>query len=682
MESDAERFIELATRRLADNAELQLSAQEQLREFIGENAEEHRGELTAATESLARADTHPRRRWWRIALVALMLVISLPLLGMSVLEFRQIRGFKSIFSMDGFVAPKPDPHLSPAEKLLLYGADGGNNIADRWRPLWQSEPDNPAYLAEYAKADLSANEKLSDEVQQAAERIDPDNAWFGALAAAGMAEGAVSKVHGSSSVRRTTAGPAPVWTINDETRLNATLAAIHGLVGKPRFTGYQMEMMARRWPLFPASRDLVSQIQPLVYSASQTTGSIRLRKLADVLAAGAQQCAAKGDVAGFRQIVGDWRFLATTLVENSETLIDGLVTRVAISSPLANFRDAAKVLGLGEDAAYFSDLADRAEKENRARTKGRTPAALAAEEFIEQHSSLLFGLSGPLVARQVKSPPILTDDDLRPGRYADHALFGRVGSWLAWVVLGICAAAAAVSLPLRSRLASRMSGRMQDLFRFSDGAWIVLGGLVFPVLWYLAITRLTPLAAREWSVKTSLFLQPGGQFGCLILSMVIMPAVIASGRLAKRGAALGLAAGLPWLGWLAAAAALAGIPAFGGMRLVGGTGGACQIAALACLSISMIWIFGEIAVNFLNRGRQALRRATLARVLPPVWVAGMLMTVGLTFGFHAEEGRWIRQDRLLTVSKENPSPFQYESRVTQILRGELLEMIQPPASGQ
>jgi hypothetical protein len=189
----------------------------------------------------------------------------------------------------------------------------------------------------------------------------------------------------------------------------------------------------------------------------------------------------------------------------------------------------------------------------------------------------------------------LTDMDLRPSRYADHAMLERLFAWAAWL-LGGCVGLAALSRFRHNPLAWGLSARIQDLIRPLDWLAMIAGGLVFPMLWYGAITRLAPLAAREWNAAMSGFIMPGGQFGCLLLSM----------------------------------------------------------------------LFG--------RGPQALRRATLARIVPTVWICGMLALAGLSLYFYSQERHWIQQDRIF-----GPHPFQYKSTVAQVLRAELLEMPGEPA---
>ena len=603
-------------------------------------------------------------------------LVSLPLLGHSVWQSRQLGILRSLYSFSGPASsPAPSfPHLTPQQKLLLLGDVNAASQSGKWKPLWDSDPASPVYLARYATAYIGEHGELSPEILDAAKQLDPDNAWFPALAAAGMVEKAVTKERSSFSGKSKAVRPAPVWKIDDEKRLQDILAAIHQFAGKPRFTGYQKELLRQQISLLPPRRDFVSQILPMVYAASLPSGSIRFRKLTDALAAGAQQCAVNGDVAGFRQITGDWRLLTEAVVRGGETLVDGLVAKVMIMGPVANFRDAAKTLGLEEDAAYFGELYDDSQQEKDDREK-RAKARSADEDFITRHSSFLGGLTIPMLARQVKTPPVLTENDLRPGRYADHALFERFCTWPAWLLLGICAGMAVLARYRQGPLARRLSLRMVDLLHPSDWAWVMLGGVVFPVIWYFLITRLTPLSGREWSARASMFIQQGGQFGCMALSMIILPGVIAGWRLAKRGTVFGLRKRRPWIGGVMAVATLAGVPAFGAVMLWGQMGDLLKYEGLLVAASAGIWFLVGFAHHVFGRESQALRRATLARIVWPTWVFGMLVMMALVPFHYAEERRWIQQDEIFKFSPELPGLNRYEYDVMQILRGELLEMI-------
>ncbi|MEO5715397.1 MAG: hypothetical protein ABIT37_18100 [Luteolibacter sp.] len=507
------------------------------------------------------------------------------------------------------------------------------------------------------------------------EQVDPSNGWFTALSAAGMADGAVTRE--KRSPKEIAAGKAAVMKIDDEARMRQTLGLIHQLVGKPRFTSYQMDLLRKRIPLFPPRTDFVSQIPLLAYVAGLTTSSIGFRRFSDVLAAGAFQCAEKGDVEGFHQIIADWHALVGITCRNGETLIDLLVAKVTMTGPAENFRNAAWKLGLEDEALYFEAVHQRSktEKEERDRLRGTESPV---DKLFARRGSLLGGLSGPMVGRQVHSPPPFTDDDMRPARYADYALFGRAFSAVGWLLMGLAAAFSYGSRYSRSQVSRGLSARMLDLLRRSDWVWIFLVGVIFPVLWYLCISRLSPLAAREWSIRTAAFIPSGGQFGSLVASLIILPVVVAGYLLGKRGAVLGLAPRFTWAGWLAAGAALAGVPVFGAIPLEGPFSKWVFVLAMVLAGVVVAWFLGGLVVAVFGKGAQSLRRDTLARMVLPAAVSGMLV-MALSIPFHyAEERRWIQQDREGEISADSPGLSHYEYLVTQVLRGEVLEMLGNP----
>ena len=671
---EAERLIDLATRPLADNAELHLAADDGLRKSLEVHAVNRPEAITEAADSLAIADLHPNRHRWRIALLVITAVVSLPLLAHTAWHFYAIRDLAGITALCDSSLRK-NPNLSPQEKLLLFGATDASEPTDQWKPLWESGPDQPAYLAEYALAHHREYGKLSPEILTEAERIDPDNGWFPALAAAGIAKEAVTK---QTDYRKSKARlKTPIWKIDNEERLDASLSAIHQLTRKTKFTGYQDQLLRQRIPLLPPRRDFISQIPPRLYMSSQSSTNTPFRKLADVLAAGAQQCAAKGDVPGFRQIIGDWKFLVDGTANDGTMLVDVLVAKVVFTGPAANFRDAAQALGLPDEAAYFARIHDRWQEEVAARDK-RYQMVSAEEDFTIRHGSIFGTAVGvPAMGNQVKSPPILTTDDLRPERYGEHAFIERIFSWPAWALLGVCAGMTTLTRFREGSLISQLSARMVDLLRPSDWVWMITGGIVFPVLWYFSITRLTPLSAREWSLSDSFFSQASGQFGSMAISMVILTGAIANWRLSKRGAVIGIGKRCRGI-WIMAAVTLACVPIFGVARLWEGLGEKVKLQAPFALATAGIWFIAGFAHLLFGRKCQALRRATLGRIVWPVWVIGMLVLAALVPFHYAEERRWIQQDRIYEISAEFPGPNRYEYEVTQILRRELMESIELP----
>ena len=277
------------------------------------------------------------------------------------------------------------------------------------------------------------------------------------------------------------------------------------------------------------------------------------------------------------------------------------------------------------------------------------------------------------IINQVKSPPPLTEADLRPGRYADHAMFERAGSLLAWILLGTGAGFAALSRYRHGRDLRSQSAGLLDLLRASDWLWVIVGGILIPALWYFAITRLTPLSAREWSIHMEGFSPAAGQLASFAMLTLILPVILARWRVAKRGGDAGLTTCWPWIAWLAVAAAALALPVFGAI-LPGPKEELLNTGAIL-LGVAVLWLLVGFARNVFGKQRHALRRITLARMVLPAWIFGMLV-FALSVPLHyAAECHWIQRDHILEISAAAPSVSCYEYQVARQLRIELLEMI-------
>jgi hypothetical protein len=155
--------------------------------------------------------------------------------------------------------------------------------------------------------------------------------------------------------------------------------------------------------------------------------------------------------------------------------------------------------------------------------------------------------------------------------------------------------------------------------------------------------------------------------------MIILPVLIAGRLFKKRSAILRLKSRFSILGWLAAASAMAAIPLFGAVPYDTPYNKGLLVLSLVLAGIAVVWILG--ALIKLSLKSPSLRRATLIRMIVPVWVAAMLV-MALSNPFHyAEEQRWIQQDRFFEITADSPSLSHYEHFVTQVLRREILETL-------
>lgn len=673
MTDPAERFIDAATSPLANNPELQIAARQELAGLI-ENANATTGDsLDTAAALLEQPHSHK----WSFILYAVAGIISAVIIATLAISFLKFRdGAKAIGLMDATsVSGGPSSldkylarNLTPEQKLLLLGDTTRRGKSERFKGLWESDPQNPAYFADYVAAHLSEHSSLPPDFIETGRKLDPGNAWFPIIAASEAAKQAVNV----SKPSPTPPGRAKTITIKDAAKLDEALALLHEGSSQKRFDNYQTSLLQQRIPLLPKRTDSLNQVIPLMYGASLTAPNLRVRNLADAVAAKATEQAKAKDAEGFKRLLADWDAFTNTYIHSDfSNLVDMLVAMVSINGPSKAFSEAAADLDMPEEAARFKARHDRFVE-----WKAMTQANNTANSDIALRSSTLAGMSLPAVSKQSSRSPVISPEELKPGRLADHALAGRALSLLGWLLLGLTALSAGLYRFRCSLLTRRLSGQFSSLLRPVDWLWIIGVGLIFPMAFYVTISRFTPLSAREWSMKASFFTVPSGQFSCIVYLMIVLPLVMVRHRLALRGGAAGLSGGKQIFAWVAVASGVMAMPVFGLTLDASRPSETVMIAAGFLLGLLQFYsIFAGVRA-LLSRQSSLLRRATISRLLLPVYVAGMLAMMVSMLLFHAEEKHWIARDRLMEMTVEAPCMTRFEYDLTQVMKQEVIELLE------
>ncbi len=668
MEPDARRFMELALARLKGTAELKLSAEGELGSLLEKHAAGAPKSLEDGIRALEKRD--PGKGWrWQPVLLAICLLVSVPLLVHTALKVEIFTRFYP----DGY--SPTELGVSPENLLLLSGNTGAVDGETRWKALWESDPENPAFLSEY----VLGSKTVPKEALEAAGKIDPDNSWFLLSTAAARGDGAVSR-KGSGSVSSGSPRPAALWTVKNKARLDEALAALHDALAKPGFRSYRREMMAKRIQVIPPPRDVIGQMMLGSYAQSLASGGEGLSGIGALFGAGAQEAAAAGNREEFLQIIADWRELATKVARSDSDLVGTFGIRSIFTIPVANFRDGATRLGLDQERDKFAALHNEFEQDRIVRNDARTKGT-ALENLIDREGSFLTDQRIGSSSRSLLDPPPIRPRELASPRYAEHALFQRACTWMAWIAMFHCVAIAAGSKNRQPPVVKQLGSCFQDLFKPGDWVRVIGIGIGLPLLWYFVVVYLTPASARGHAVMDSYAIAPGGQFGSLVLAMILLPVEVTSRRLEKRAAFLGLQPLRRWPGTVATGAALLAVPCYAGMLLPGMPGQVSKVVAIGLNGIAGSWIFVGLVLCFMANPRQALRRATLGHLLWPVWAAAMLMLALLSLTFQAEERYWVGQDELNRLSAEFPMT-RYGEEAAARVRANALQMLDSAEKGR
>ncbi len=673
MPDSAERFIAAATAPLGDNPEFQTAARQELESCLdlGDPA-------TLADAARHLEDPVPIRRItrWRSVLyiaTAAVSLVSVALITRSLVTYRQSarhlsRVATGAETLDNRALSRG---LTADQKLLLLGDTSETLASDRFKALWNTEPENPAYFAEYAIHYRLDHERLPQGFLAAAERLDPDNAWFPLFAAGTLAERLFDLSLVPVRDRKDEVELVPKQTIRDEKRFAEALALFRKAASQPRFESYQVDLLKQRIPLLPPRTDFASQAIPMAYVGGLPQGNLKLKSVLSVVDFEAERLASGGDVEGFDTLMRDWRrILESALQGGDRTLVNMLIFRSLLTTPARRFQRYAEKLALPEETKRWRDIADKEDEWSARKYRDR-----GFNDPLRWHGSRIASLSLPPVTWASERAPAIREDELKAGRLADHEGFSRIASLAVWGVLGLMLGAAALFPCRGSALIQRLSRRLVDLLRPVDWAWILGAGIVLPLLYYLVVYRFTPLGARELSLRISMFIIPAGQVTSMALLMIVTPLLIARWRLGKRGAILGWRKGRAWLGWTAVICGALALPAFGLIFAADKGSPTVMMIAAALLGILVLtWLVLGIRALFSKRPA-LLRRVNLSRILVPTYALGMLLMAASMPLYHAAEKRWLAQDRLMEITPEAPAMSRYEWETAQAMRAELLEIL-------
>ena len=669
----ADRFIARALAPLPDGQEREREERD-LRERLQIHAACMEAEVVEMEKMLERYDARPwlLRNWIRV-LALVMLVVCVPLLVWVV--GRILVAARDISGLSGTTAKKESVNLAvmlkdptPEGRLLVEGKRGAPDDGARWRPLWDSAPDDPRMLALYARGYYSANKRLSPEIAEAAQRIDPDNGWFIIMEAAGIAGKAVTR--GKVSEKERKAGKAAGMTVNDAAALDQAIALVRRARSLTRFETYQTDIHRMRMERLRPAEDFVGKVYRMVVVMADGKPALwDARNVHNALAASAQRCADAGDAAGFDLAVEDCIWLFHVSIGQADSVIDQMLARACFSSILRNLRDAARKLGRDDQAKRF-DLLDQAVREQREQVRKLNDENRVTSDLLTDRGSLMSGFMTH-ASWVALNPPAITGEDVKPGRFVDHAMLGRLFSGTIWGFLG------GVVLVLAVRLPQPLARRLANLLGWRDWLWVLGVGVVGPVVWFVWVTRYTPLSARESAIMRTLLVQPGLQYGALLWMIILTPLAVARWRVARRCRTLGMTVpGLRW-DWLGAVCAALAVPLFG----LGGT----WWFRMEILGPGVLVLFGWPMLRMLVQTWNCSRKdsphrlwqgVVLAAALPAWLFAMLLCGVGLR-AFEAEERYWVRQDRLMGVPDDQPVSSRYEAELVEVLRGETAELFKP-----
>lgn len=704
MPDPAERFIAAAVSPLDDNAEMQIAAKRELQELISSSSDSEVGDLGRCAQKLeATPRGNPILLNFAVPVAVVFSLVVAALSGYDFFRNRHSIGYLAeigLFSSHRIPTSVIAPKATSRDRLLLFGDPSEFEPSLRMKALWESDPDNPAYFAEYAILHAGDHRRLPPLFLETAARIDPDNGFFPMLAAAVMAKNCVEEVPPKTKKKKGEPPQVPGWNVKDPEAMGTILELLEKSAAMPKWDSYRQHLIRKRFALLPRPEDSLARLPSISYFASQPNIWGPFYSLATIFSARAEKCEEQGDAEGFQRLVATWQAAESRLLgEAPYTLMSCIIGRSFCASVLPNFQSAANTLRLEDASTAFAAKKDALDALRREKTE--RAEADSQEDRIRSRGSYFNGLSAITESFRPNGSRPITDEQLKPGRLADYALAERAGALLVWALFGIACFLSAIYRFRGGILCRKLSLRLTCLMEIKDWAWIVGGGIILPFAFLQFISRCTPLGGRDWSVASHGLLITTGQLLSTLLLMIGLPLVLARWRLSTRSGVIfripknqklskffislallaiplfwlplviGRKEGLPWAGFFSDSGSFfrfdildvrepARYPLFVPVGFV---------AMVAC------WLFGlGLRAIFCSR-KKMLRRATLSRVLVPAYSVGMLLMALAAIAFHLVEKNWISHDLMMQTTTESVPVNLYENEVCEAYMKQLLEIV-------
>lgn len=671
MPDPAERFIAAATAPLGDNAELQMMAEQELRDVLASApARPGSDSLEVAAENLETE--WPWKRWKAVlyGLAALAAVLAAIPVARDLMRYRLAsHAMWAMGDSSSFGLPRPPliadararvPELfgthTPSQRRLLFGDLSKPTDSERFKALWESDPSDPACFAEYFHAAVEEQLALPG-LLKTADRLDPQNSWYRYMAAGAAARGSVVRNY----PRHRPAGSTlpSRYRIKDPARVAEALKLLDDATRMPRFDTHEDDLLVRRLKLLPAGNDVLGRKLAESYFQMEPCHPEWIdRTIARAVAARAEELALKGDSAAFIALVESWELFLRRSVESAGVSSDD------VQAPLLDFHDTGKSIASDARTLGLEDLSRRFQSLTRKLHWDRLVHSERADEL--ERLSRKAGRNSLHILKgraALASPPPLAESELEPGRMAEHAMRARVGTAIAGAfLLLVLLLTAATRLP-RGFQVRRLSHALLRVLQPADYRWILIGGVVAPVLVHLLFDQVSAtVELRPWEAASLRHFTLAG-------ALLTMPALIAARRLGRR---------LGCLGWdrppgtfVGAAVAgfsvawIAGSVDSDAARLVGWA----IVATIPFISF-LILPFGA----FITPRDTAVRWQVYCRAMLPAQVLALLLMALLVPVHHAREKHWTGLNTLTRIEAGVPSMNRYEHEIARRMRLELLEI--------
>lgn len=555
-------------------------------------------------------------------------------------------------------------------QFLLYGDLSHPTRAARERVIWENDPENKAYFANYLRLLLGdymqkdsgiSYADLEQEIRRG-EALDPDNAFYNyALAAVLFKRG--------SEWKRDQNDKEDQWIIKDHDVLDSAITELSKASVKPSYRRYLNNILHQRLSLFPETRRMEIRIAKLAYIADIPLPELGLMR--DLFRA-IPYYVENNDLSEseVNRLLNAWQGFTQKAIPDVWSLIDVLVLNAIIKNAGEKTADVYQAMGqqnAATDIRHLSKMLGEPVERWKSATESQN-----VNDDLERLLRWKGGMLASLMLPSIGEP--ITEEMLRPGRQTERIIVEQL--FLMMVLLTV------VGLMIGAWILCKVcqrggNGGIVPLLLLPP--WrvvlVILGiGILLPMFLYFAYTRWSGLSSYENSlVDVRSWLE------LLLLTAIYLatPAWIMVDYIRKRCQTLAIP--LPesvnpiWRkGYCLAGGGVICLCCVLARKQFGSQGGLERFAVFWGFGVCLMFLIACLVIfikGWKTRRAYGLYYGTLARTLMPIYACAILFIGVVCMPYlQQRESVLLRQDTLLFIGLHGGG---IEGRLTQRLKREL-----------
>lgn len=633
-------------------------------------------------DELAEVLSAYRGNWfscWRVGLSVLTLAAVVLILQSYVKEGEQLKqylGFESMddYSDEGMALVLEIVNLRKREKLSRR----------------KSDPSNKAYFMDYVVTSFANGGEYQpmEEILAEAERVDPENSYYYYLAASihtASSDGTacVKKVspglYGSSY--KTDMGQVEEWEVLDREQYEMALNYIKEAGKRQGILDHTIGVRLEKLEKFRMMKegkemDWLGQNLAAYELVMEDHYSIRIVGMSRIFDTKFYELSKNGTAVEVSFWINEYKKLIDTLLDERGSIIDFMVAKALLKSPLANMREAAEQAGMDAEVEQITACIDQLNEDQVILGEQRKVYARDSEAFPKEaysRDSYLMHYSGaPNLIHAVEKDKVVLPS-MKEGRFGDHAFSGRLLTLLSFLGLVIVVIGMWIFFFAKRKQMRTLSMQSLSALTIMDGVLVVVGGVVLPVSLYLMVNEwmALTLSVREWSVLTMASALVVIQFSGMLVTVLTLSMALLHWRLSVR--LPGIISRVRILRWVLP------VLSFSAMILVGLTDTKGETLpwniAGAFISLAILgWVVMAGVSAF--RKKDELSRIAMCRGMLSVYACLLVVFAGLYHYYHAQEKHWVSESEEITFKPEYLGVMTIEYRTAQQMRKEMKERLE------